>query len=147
VFAGVLLDSHWQKLADLLHEPDLRDLTGAERLERREQVDTLLANWCAERSVAEVVDTFSELGLPAVRVNTYAELARESHVASRDMLQTVKIADGKEIPITAPAAKFSRTPIKIRHRAPTLGEHNKEIMAELGYDADELQRLAEIGAI
>ena len=82
-----------------------------------------------------------------MRVNTYAELARESHVASRDMLQTVKLADGKEIPLTAPAAKFSRTPTKIRHRAPTLGEHNAEIMAELGYGADELQRLAEIGAL
>ena len=147
VFAGVLLDSHWQKLADLLNEPDLRDLTGADRLQQRELVDTLLANWCAERPVAEVVDTFSELGLPAVRVNTYAELARESHVASRDMLQTVTIADGKEIPITAPAAKFSRTPTKIRHRAPTIGEHNAEIMVELGYSAEELQQLVEIGAI
>jgi crotonobetainyl-CoA:carnitine CoA-transferase CaiB-like acyl-CoA transferase len=63
------------------------------------------------------------------------------------MLQTVTIADGKEIPITAPAAKFSRTPTKIRHRAPTLGEHNAEIMVELGYSAEELQRLVEIGAL
>lgn len=147
VYAGVLLDSHWRLLADLMDHGELKDLNLGERLKRRDELDALLASWCAERTVAEVVDTFADLGLPAVRVNTYADLARESHVASRDMLQPVEIADGKVVPITGPAAKFSRTPTKIRHRAPKLGEHNAVILTELGYGADDLQRLQDNGIV
>ncbi|MDH3642972.1 MAG: CoA transferase, partial [Gammaproteobacteria bacterium] len=147
VFAGVLLDSHWQTLAKLLDREDLSDLTGIDRIERRDEVDSILGAWCASRPVMEVVETFAELGLPATRVNTYADLATEDHVASRDMLQRTLLADGKEAPLTAPAAKFSRTPTTIRSAAPTLGQGNDTIYGELGYNEAELSRLRDRGVI
>ena len=57
------------------------------------------------------------------------------------MLQMVTLPDGRQIPITAPAAKFSRTPIGVRRRAPGIGEHNDEILAELGRDEETRARL------
>lgn len=147
VFAGVLLDSHWRLLARLVERDDLEDLGGMDRLARRGEVDKVVADWCAERTVGEVVDAFAELGLPATRVNTYADLAREEHVASREMLPPTVLADGREIPLTAPAAKFSRTPTRIRNAAPVLGQQNAAIYAELGYDERELVRLREDGVI
>ena len=147
VYAGVLLDSHWLLLADEMGRRDLRDLKLSQRLEQRTLVDSLLADWCARRTVADVVDTFATLGLPAVRVNTFMDLARESHVASRDMLQQVELRDGKTIPLTGPAAKFSRTPTKIRNAAPAIGEHNQAILAELGYGKDAVHQLRERGTI
>jgi crotonobetainyl-CoA:carnitine CoA-transferase CaiB-like acyl-CoA transferase len=147
VYAGVLLDSHWRVLAELIERADLADLDLGARLERREEVDTLLANWCSSRKVADVVNTFSELGLAACKVNSYADLATDSHIESRDMLQRVRIEDGREIPITAPAANFSRTPVKIRSRAPAIGEHNSEILAELGYDSETIAALIAEGTI
>ena len=57
------------------------------------------------------------------------------------------IADGKTVPITAPAAKLSRTPLSIRMPAPTLGEHNSEILGELGYDEESRKVLRRDGVI
>jgi crotonobetainyl-CoA:carnitine CoA-transferase CaiB-like acyl-CoA transferase len=147
VYAGVLLDSHWWVMTDLLGRNDLASLDLPARIERREEIDTILAEWCAPRTVAEVVDTFAELGLPACPVNTYADLSADDHVASRDMLQSVELPDGTEIPITAPATKFSRTPVRIRSRAPALGEHNTQILEELGYGPEEIAKLVSAGAI
>ena len=147
VFAGVLLDSHWKLLAEFLGREDVAGLNALERIERRGEVDTILADWCAARTVVEVVDTFAELGLPATRVNTYADLSKEEHVASRDMLLPTQLADGSEVPLTGPAAKFSRTPTSIRKRAPTLGQENAQIFAELGIDEAELSRLRDAGII
>ena len=147
VYAGVLLDTHWRTLAEHMGRADLGHLNLAERLERRDEVDSALADWCAVRSVADIVDSFAALGLPAMPVNTFAELARNSHVASRGMLQTVELSDGKKIPLTAPAANFSRTPTTIRSPAPTLGQHTEEILSEIGYSPAERAKLAEDGTV
>ncbi|MEJ2086884.1 MAG: CoA transferase [Gammaproteobacteria bacterium] len=148
VYAGVLLDSHWRVLAGLLERSDLADLDLAARMShRREELDELLAGWCATRTVGEVVSTFAERGLPACPVNSYADIASDGHIASRDILQTVTLPDGTEVPITAPAAKLSRTPLSVRRPAPTIGEHNAEILAELGYGPDEIHGLVAEGAI
>ena len=37
--------------------------------------------------------------------------------------------------------KLSRTPLTIRRRAPTLGEHTEQILQELGYDTAAIQKL------
>ncbi|MCY4212364.1 MAG: CoA transferase [Gammaproteobacteria bacterium] len=143
VYAGVLLDSHWQRLAARLGRPDLAALTTAERLRRRDEVDGLLADYCAARITAEVVAEFGELGLPATRINTYAELAKEEHVASRSMLTETELADGRSAPLAAPPVKFSRTPTRVRTRAARLGEHNEQVLAGLGLTPEEIAALAD----
>ena len=97
--------------------------------------------------VAEVERLFAEAGIPAAGVRTYAEAARDPQVLERDMLQPIEQEDGKTVPITGPAAKFSRTPIKVRRRAAKLSEHTDEILAELGIDAAERKRLREAKVI
>jgi formyl-CoA transferase len=57
------------------------------------------------------------------------------------MLQPTPQPGGSTVPITGPAAKFSRTPTRVRHGAPALGEHTDAILEELGVDAGERERL------
>jgi formyl-CoA transferase len=139
------LDSHWKSLVILLERADLSELSGSDRIKRRDEINDLVGTWCASRTTAEVVDAFSALGLPATRVNTFEECSKLDHVASRDMLQYTELADGSTAPLTGPAAKFSRTPTRIRTGAPTLGAHNGEILRRLGYDDEAIGRLQRDG--
>jgi len=50
------------------------------------------------------------------------------------MLVDVMLSNGTTAPLVAPAAKFSRTPTRIRRPAPDTGQHNEEILRELGFD-------------
>ena len=50
------------------------------------------------------------------RCGTYAEAARDPHVRERDMLQDAAARGRQRAPITGPAAKFSRTPPRVRSR-------------------------------
>ena len=143
VFAGVLLDSHWKVLCGVLDRADLENLSLLERIEQREMLDDVMTEWCGQRTVSDVVAIFAELGLPASPVHNYSDLIHDEHIQSRDMLPSVTLSDGTEVPLTAPVPNFSRTPIGIRNRAPDLGEHNAEILAELGYDPETLARLKE----
>ena len=147
IYGGVLLDSHWRSLCALMGCTELAGLRNVERVERRGELDALMAAWCRPLRADEVVEKLTAIGLAVTRVNTFAEASRHPHVAARDMLQPTLLSDGSEVPLTGPAAKFSRTPTTIREAAPTLGQHNAGIYAELGYDAAALARLREAGVI
>jgi len=147
VFCGVLLDSHWQRLCQVMACEELAGLTMSQRVEQRELLDSLLAQYCAKHNVNNVVQTMSELGLPATRVNTYAESAQHEHVASRDMLQPMQLSDGQTVPITGPAAKFSRTPTKVRTAAEPLGANTDAILLSLGYNQQDISKLRAAGVL
>lgn len=139
VFTGVLLDTHWQILAPLIGESDLADhesFSGRDgRVENRDICNMLLGNWLASRTRQEAITLFREAGLPIAPVNTYPEAAADPHVQARDMLQETLLHDGVSVPLTGPAVKFSRTPTRVRHCAPEIGEHNEEIFREINLDS------------
>ncbi|MEM7411928.1 MAG: CoA transferase [Myxococcota bacterium] len=147
VMAGVLLDSHWRKLSEVIGRPELgrdpRFATATERIARREEVDGLLASFAAERSVAEFVAALREASVPAAAVRSYAEAARDPHVIDREMLQEVPRPDGARVPVTGPAAKFSRTPVRVRRPASPLGGETREVLKELGFSQSEIAALHE----
>jgi formyl-CoA transferase len=148
---GVLVDAHWKRLARAIGRPELADdpgyATTAARIKRRAQVDALVADWMAQRTVAEAEALLLAEGLPIAPVRTYAEAARDPHVADREMLQATTVEGNPRIPIVGPAAKFSRTPVRVRSGAPALGAHNDEILAELGVDPAERAELKKSGVI
>jgi formyl-CoA transferase len=151
VMAGVLLDTHWKVMArmagrdDLAADPGYATIPG--RMNHRAECNAMVAKWCAARTVDEAVEECAKEGIPCAKVRTYAEAARDPHTLERDMLQQVAQEDGKLAPITGPAAKFSRTPTRIRSGAAALGAHTDEILAELGIDADARKRLRTAGII
>ena len=53
----------------------------------------------------------------------------------------------KPAPITDTAVRLSETPGGVRHRAPVLGEHTGEVLAEIGYDEAAVARLRDAGVV
>ncbi len=149
VYVAILLDSHWQALAPILGEPDLADhpsfATREARSENRDACNIMLGSWLAERTRADAIAILRASGLPIAPVQTFTEAAQDPHIIERDMLQPTALQDGTTVPITGPAAKFSRTPTRVRSAAPSLGEHNEEILEEIGIDAETRLRLEQAG--
>ncbi len=149
IMAGVLLDTHWSRLAALLGRPEAGDdpryATAGERIARREQVDGWMAEWAAGRSCDEALAELKQADVPAAPVRSYAEAAATPHVAAREMLQSVPQPGGANVPVVGPPAKFGRTPVRVRSGAPALGAHTGEILDELGVTDDEQARLSDAG--
>jgi formyl-CoA transferase len=63
------------------------------------------------------------------------------------MVQAVAVEGMPDVPVVGPAAKLSRTPVRVRHGAPALGAHSDEILDELGIDPEARARLLQEGVI
>jgi formyl-CoA transferase len=151
VFAGILLDAHWPILAKVIGRMDLvEDARFTElrsRLKHREEVDAVLAEWCAPRTRDEIIRIFADSGITASPALTPAEAVADPHIQARECLQTVRHACGKEFAVTGPAPKFSRTPARVRSCAPALGANTDAILQELGLSADDCAALRKQGVI
>ena len=149
VYLGILLDSHWQRLADTIGRPDLRDTLAstAARIAKRSELNGLMADWCGERTVTQVEAELTAAQLAVARVRGYEDAARDEHVLARDMLQDVVQPDGDALPITGPAVKFSRTPTRVRSAAPEPGAHDDEVLGDLGLSAAAIAALRERGIV
>jgi crotonobetainyl-CoA:carnitine CoA-transferase CaiB-like acyl-CoA transferase len=151
VMAGALLDSQWRRLAEVIGRPELGHdpafATAPARIARRDQANQLLEEWTRPRSIGEVVERLASAGIPAAPVRSYGQAARDPHVLEREMLQVPEGEGSAGVPLVGPAAKLSRTPTRVRHPAPALGQHNAEILGELGYDAARIRELEESGVL
>ncbi|HEX4979090.1 MAG TPA: CoA transferase, partial [Acidimicrobiales bacterium] len=82
-------------------------------------------------------------------VNTVADIRVDEQLAAREFFVEVDHPE-RDGPVVYPGpwAKLSATPLADSPRAPTVGQHNTEVLGgELGLSANEIDRLARIGAV
>jgi crotonobetainyl-CoA:carnitine CoA-transferase CaiB-like acyl-CoA transferase len=110
-------------------------------VDRGDERRRLIESWCAERSVAEIIEALQAAGIPAGPVRTIPEVTKDPHTWEREMLARQPDAAAGEIHVPGLAVKMSATPGRIGP-VPTPGQHTDEILASLlDYDVAELKSL------
>ena len=115
--------------ADLAADPGLGD--NAQRAARVDELDAAITAWTVQRKVAEVVATLQAVSVPAGRIYTVADIATDPHFLARGMIQTVTSAEGLTLTVPGIVPKLSATPGAIRSTAPTLGQHQAQVLGTL----------------
>lgn len=151
VYIAVLLDSHWQLFAKVMGNADLgtdeRYATLAARVSHRDEIDAMVRDWCRPRTRAEIVSECEGAEIPAGPILSPQETVKNEHIQARGALQTVTNSDGIEEILPAPAAKFSRTPVRIRTAAGAVGHATDEVLLEAGLEQDKIAALRKSGVI
>ena len=97
----------------------------------RDLVTEVIENWTTERSTDDVVQELAGV-VPVGPVNTAPDLVGSPHVRARQMLVAIE-HPGSARPVVAPNTplRFTATPAGVHRRAPKLGEHTDEVLAEV----------------
>ena len=107
-----------------------------------------MSRWCAERTTAEALDQLAKAKIPSGPVLKPQQTLDDPHIQAMGFFQPTEFPGA---PRPAPIAKvpvwLSATPGSIRRRAPKLGEHTDQILAELGYAKKAIAALREKGVI
>jgi crotonobetainyl-CoA:carnitine CoA-transferase CaiB-like acyl-CoA transferase len=137
--------------------PDLGGVLGLPQLERytdaksafedKAEITTLIRQKLLERTTGEWLQAMHERGIWCGAVLTYGELAEHPQVAENEMVATVHHPQAGDIRLVNVPEKLSKTPGSIRRAPPAIGEHNEEILREMGLTAQEIERLSEAGIV
>jgi crotonobetainyl-CoA:carnitine CoA-transferase CaiB-like acyl-CoA transferase len=144
---GSLEARHFVRLCELAGLPDLaaRPLSAAEG--ERERIDAALARAIASRTRDEWVDLLADDEVCAASVLSLDEVWRDPHLVDRGAFASVSLPDGSRLPQIAFPVHLGGTPASLSHASPALGAHTREILADIGYGPQEVNRLAREGAI
>jgi len=94
--------------------------------------------YLGSKTAAEAADEMRAAGLPATKVNTLEDLENDPHVQARDIIEEWESVKGAKVRSVGPVPRFKNNPGRIWRPAPFMGMDNEEVLAELGYSADEI---------
>jgi crotonobetainyl-CoA:carnitine CoA-transferase CaiB-like acyl-CoA transferase len=116
--------------SDMLADP--RFATNEQRVKHRELVDEAVGAWFAEHDHDEALRIMREAGATVGPIFSPADAAEDEHFIARGVTVDADDADYGVLPMHNIVPRMSATPGVWQRPAPRLGEHNAEILAELG---------------
>ncbi len=139
-WANLMGEGHW------LEDPRFKD--DISRGNNHEAIGERMARWCEGRTTEQCLADLDAARLPAGPILSPQEALDHEHVrAMRFMLAIDYPGLPKPAPVADTPVRLSETPGGIRHRAPVLGEHTGEVLAEIGYDEAAVARLRGDGVV
>jgi len=95
----------------------------------------------------DAVELFVNADIPVAPVYQVDEVVKDPHINARNMFVKINHKKAGQIKVINFPVKFSKTPGEIKTAAPELGEHNIEILTELGYTEENIRELQRSGVI
>src|ERR1700722_2295572 len=151
ITVGAANQENWLRLLDALEAPQLgndpRFANNAGRMQNLSELVETLTPLFKRRTVGDWLRRLEKSGVPAGPVLDIAQMHADPQAIAREMIvETTHATAGKVKAIGLPI-KFSETPGGVRRAAPVFGQHTQEVLRELGYSDEEIDRFVSLGAV
>ncbi len=142
ITTGAVSDVEWQGMCRALgHEEwldDPRFRTAQDRVVNVQPRLALMAEVLAGGTSARWLERLDAEGVPCAPVLERHEVFEHEQARINGTVVELDHPVAGRIRQPRPAARFDATPAEIRRPAPVLGEHTREVLAEIGIDAEVL---------
>lgn len=149
VMMGIQNDREWRRFcamflgdADLAERPEFS--TNAARSEHRAELSALVADRFAALTAEEAAEALEDAAIAYAKVNSMHDVWAHPQLAARDRWHQVGTPVG---PVPALAPPGHGGPAPRMDPVPSVGQHTRGIVAELGYSADEIDALEADGVL
>ena len=151
ITAGAMSDKEWVGLCEVLERPewvdDPRYLTTTLRFKNAKERLQKTAEIFATRSSAEWLEKLDRAGVPSAPVLRRLEVVDHEQTRVNEIIREYDQPGLGRVRQPRPAARFGGQKVTTEPVAPTLGEHNREVLSELGYADAEIDALIDNGVM
>jgi formyl-CoA transferase len=134
----------FRRLCDALGTPalveDARFKTPPDRSKNRQELTQELEKATSLRTSAELVEALNKSGVPSGPILNVKEVFENEQVKHLGLAVPVKSSTLGDLEVQRVPVTLSRTPGSVRTATPEAGEHNEEILRDLGYAAADIAR-------
>ncbi|ALP65387.1 CaiB/BaiF CoA transferase family protein [Paraburkholderia caribensis] len=131
--------------ADLADDPALARNDG--RVAQSSMLDAAITAWTSHQSIDDVLAALERAEVPSGRIYSVSDIVADPHYQAREMLVKADLPGGASVKMPGIVPKLSETPGEVRWQGPTLGEHTSSVLADLGYEQSDIERLRREGAV
>ena len=151
ITAGAISDNEWEGMCralnreDLIGHPKFKTAQGrfTHNSERKEITAEEIKKWSSE----EILARFDQQGVPCAPIIDRSELLDHEQVLANGSIERLYFEEFGEVRQARHPARFEKTPASVSRPAPRLGEHGREVLAALGYDAAAIDALVQDGTV
>jgi len=147
VVISVATDDQWHSLRALLDDPALDDRTLDSLVGRRshhDRIDASIVAWLRDQHVDDAVERLAAAGVPAAPTLDARRLNDLPQLTARGWFEAMEHPVAGTVLYESLPMTFSDVPRPMYRRpAPTLGQHNHEVLRELGLDEKAIAALEE----
>ena len=148
---GAATQSTWTAMChaigreELLTDPRFATVGDRKRLEG--ELAALLGDTFCQETTQHWMEVLEAARVPSGPINDLYQVYSDPHVQARDMLVELEDPELGALKNIGIPVKLSRTPGRIRRRAPDLGEHTAAVLLQAGYSSKDVDRLREAGVV
>ena len=145
VFVGVVTDTQWKifcdafGLAELFADPSLK--TNPQRVEARPRVIPIVTALFAKMTKQELLDKCERLGLPYAPITRPEDLFNDPHLIASGGLADITLMNGVKTQVPIMPIEMDGRRFRTRLDLPKVGEHTRELLADIGYSPQEIEGL------
>jgi crotonobetainyl-CoA:carnitine CoA-transferase CaiB-like acyl-CoA transferase len=152
IFVLCIEEHQWQRLVELMGTPEWATWeVAANRFVRASNWDALrpfMEEWVSQWNAADLYRAAQEKRIPFAPVSTLGTLLDSDHLKARGFFVEVAHPEAGTLTQAGAPYKLSQTPWEVRRPAPTLGQHNDEILGgRLGLAEADIRSLEQAGAV
>jgi len=144
-------DNMFPRVARAMKRPALLDdprfVSMASRLEHRDAVESIVADWMLAHDADEIVARLEAEGVPCAKIATIDEVVDNPQLRHRGAIADISFGDST-VPVQGVTIHLSATPLAIERAMPDVGQHNAEVLQQwLGLQSEQIAALQAEGAI
>ena len=144
-------DQLWERfckavgLENVMNDPKFA--TNAKRVENREEIVKIISDLIVTRDGEEWLKILTDAGIPCGPIYTVDKIFADPQVLHREMVKELDHPKAGKIKVTGIPIKLSDTPGEVETAPPVLGQHTQEVLTELGYSDQDLEKLKQENVI
>jgi len=119
----------------------------AARLKNQDELDRVMAERTCQFDREELVERLIAADVLTAPINEVEDVVKDPQILHNKMLVPVQHPELGEFTVTGVPIRFYGTPASVKKHPPMLGEHTREILAEVGYAEADIEAMMAKGLV